>query len=77
MVDERGKLLNLKVTPDNTDDRQPVPDLLKSLFGEVFADRGYVSQALRVQLLQDFHVDFLANLVTYLYQASLSEQERT
>ena len=27
-------------------DRKPVPELLKSLFGNVFGDRGYVSQAL-------------------------------
>lgn len=60
VVNERGELLNLKITPGNTDDRQPVPDLLKSLFGKVFADRGYVSQALSVQLLQDFQVDFFA-----------------
>lgn len=37
VVNERGELLNLKVTPGNTDDRQPVPDLLKSFFSKVFA----------------------------------------
>lgn len=40
VVNERGELLNFTLTPGNTDDRKPVPDLLKNLFGKVFADRG-------------------------------------
>jgi hypothetical protein len=51
VVNERGELLNLQITPGNTDDRKPVPDLLKSFFGKVFADRGYVSQYLATCLL--------------------------
>ena len=39
------------LTSGNTDDRKPVFELLKAVFGKVFADRGYVSQALFEQLL--------------------------
>jgi hypothetical protein len=60
VVNEVGELLNLQITPGNTDDRKPVPDLLKSLFGKVFADRGYVSKALAQQLFQDFGIEFFA-----------------
>jgi hypothetical protein len=60
VVNEVGELLNLQITPGNTDDRKPVPDLLKSLFGKVFADRGYVSQASAQQLFQDFGIEFFA-----------------
>jgi hypothetical protein len=31
---------NFKALPGNTDDRQPVEDLLQGLYGKVFADRG-------------------------------------
>lgn len=31
------ELLNLTLTPGNIDDRQPVPQLLKVVFGKVFA----------------------------------------
>jgi hypothetical protein len=48
------------LTPGNIDDRQPVHDLLRGLFGKVFADRGYVSQQLATQLLQDFGIEFFA-----------------
>jgi transposase len=60
VVNEHGELLNLCITPGNTDDRKPVPELLKQLFGKVFADRGYVSAALAQQLLADFGIQFFA-----------------
>jgi hypothetical protein len=60
VVNEYGELLNVQITPGNTDDRKPVPDLLKSLFGKVFADRGYVSQSLAKQLLEQFGIEFFA-----------------
>jgi transposase len=60
VVNEQGQLLNLQITPGNVDDRKPVRDLLKSLFGKVFADRGYVSQPLAEKLLQDFEIEFFA-----------------
>lgn len=46
VVNECGALLNFTLTPGNIDDRKPVLELLKDLFGKVFADRGYVSHAL-------------------------------
>ena len=60
VVNELGQLLNVTLTPGNIDDRKPVPDLLSSLFGKVFADRGYVSQKLASLLLIEFGVQFFA-----------------
>jgi Transposase DDE domain len=45
-VNDKGELLNTKVTPGNVDDRKPVPQLFHGLFGKVFADKGYISQKL-------------------------------
>nr|WP_322661278.1 IS982 family transposase [Dendronalium sp. ChiSLP03b]MDZ8206569.1 IS982 family transposase [Dendronalium sp. ChiSLP03b] len=53
VVNELGQLLNVTLTPGNIDDRQPVPNLLSELFGKIFGDRGYVSQKLANQLLED------------------------
>jgi len=55
-----AELLNLPLTPGNTDDRKPVPKLLKALFGKVFAERGYVSERLAQQLLQTCGIEFFA-----------------
>jgi len=41
VINDQGELLNIQLTPGNTDDRRPVDDLLKTVVGKVFADRGY------------------------------------
>jgi hypothetical protein len=46
VVNDEGELLACHLTPGNVDDRAPVPDLVQGLWGKLFADRGYVSQAL-------------------------------
>nr|WP_200892534.1 IS982 family transposase [Aliterella atlantica] len=60
VVNELGELLNVQITPGNIDERKPVPGLLRSLFGKVFADRGYVSRSLAQKLLQNFGIEFFA-----------------
>jgi hypothetical protein len=46
VVNDCGELLSLRLTPGNTDDRRPVPEMVKGLFGKLFGDKGYVSQPL-------------------------------
>jgi Transposase DDE domain len=46
VTNDCGELLNVRLTPGNTDDRRPVPELVKELFGKLFGDKGYISQAL-------------------------------
>ncbi len=66
IVNEVGQLLNAQLTPGNVDDRRPIPErtcphlLLKGLFGKFFAARGYVSQKLANQLLEEFGIQFFA-----------------
>lgn len=52
VVNDCGELLAFYLTPGNVDDRQPVPHLAKSLFGKLFGDKGYISQPLADQLLE-------------------------
>jgi hypothetical protein len=58
VVNDLGELLNVHITPGNVDDRKPVPSLLQSLFGKVFAEVGYISQPLTEQLRLDFGIEF-------------------
>ncbi len=60
MVNERGELLNVHVTPGNTDERSVIPDLLASAHGKVFADRGYVSRSLAESLALEAGSEFFA-----------------
>ncbi len=52
-VNERGEILAFQLTPGNVDDRKPVPFLSEKLFGKVFADKGYLSQDLFEELLEE------------------------
>jgi hypothetical protein len=59
VANEKGEILNIKLTPGNVDDRKPVPDLLKDLFGSVYGDKGYISNSLVSQLLVDHGIRFI------------------
>jgi hypothetical protein len=63
VVNDCGELLALRLTPGNTDDRRPVPELVKGLFGKLFGDRGYVSQPL-FEALYDEGVQLVTRLKT-------------
>lgn len=49
VVNDRGELLAVTLTPGNTDDRQPVPHMARELFGKLFGDKGYISAPLAKQ----------------------------
>jgi len=50
-INELGEVCSMKLTSGNVDDRKAVPDLTKTLFGKIFADKGYISKTLFEQLL--------------------------
>ena len=50
IVNDQGELLAIQLTPGNTDDRKPVPQMAKDLWGKLVGDRGYLSQSLFEQL---------------------------
>lgn len=52
VVDDCGNILSFAVTSGNTDDRKPVPTLLKKVVGKVFGDRGYISKTLTESLAE-------------------------
>jgi hypothetical protein len=60
VVNENGELLNITLTPGNTDDRKPVPALVSFLFGKIFADKGYVSEPPATQLFEAEGIEFFA-----------------
>jgi len=62
VINDRGELLSVYLTPGNVDDRNPVPRLLRKLFGKVFGDKGYISQPLRDFLRQTFGVQLITKL---------------
>jgi hypothetical protein len=61
VANDRGELLACQLTPGNTDDRKPVSMLAPRLFGKLFGDKGYISQKLVAQLLDEHQL----HLVTF------------
>lgn len=59
LINEQGELLNMTLTPGNTDDRKSVPKLLEDVFGKGVADRGYVSQKLFETLLKQMGIQLI------------------
>lgn len=52
IVSDQGELLAVQLTPGNVDDRKPLPEMSKKLFGKLFGDKGYLSQALFEELFE-------------------------
>jgi len=62
VANDCGELLACCLTPGNVDDRLPVPSLAKSLFGKLFGDKGYLSQALFDQLFNQHSLQLITKL---------------
>lgn len=52
VINHVGEILSYMLTPGNTDDRVPVPELSKDLFGKLFGDKGYISHELFLNLYE-------------------------
>lgn len=46
VINHLGELLSFCLTPGNTDDRKPVPDLVSDMIGWLYGDKGYISEKL-------------------------------
>lgn len=52
VVNEPGELLAVRLTPGNVDDRRPLPQFVKHLWGKLFGDKGYISSELFEELFE-------------------------
>ncbi len=61
VVNDRGELLGVQLTPGNTDDRKPVRALARRLYGKLFGDKEYLSQPLFRRLLCELGVQLITH----------------
>ena len=52
IINDKGELLAFKLSAGNVDDRVPVPELTKDIFGKLLVNRGYISQSLFEQFYE-------------------------
>ena len=50
LVNHVGEIISVNITPGNTNDRTPVPNLCKNLTGKLYADKGYIGKKLAEKL---------------------------
>lgn len=62
LCNDRGELLKVRFTPANVDDRKGLLQMIQGIFGKIFADRGYISQDLLAQLLNDWGIELITGL---------------
>ncbi len=61
IINHQGELLSIRLTPGNVDDRKPLPELAHSLFGTLYADKGYLSKKLS-QTLKERGLDLITKV---------------
>jgi transposase len=66
-----GELLNIKLTPGNVDDRQPLRALCEGVFGALYADKGYLAKRL-TQWLQERGIRLVTKVRKNMKPVSLS-----
>lgn len=59
VFNDRGELLTFTLTPGNVDDRKPLPQFAKRLFGKLVGDKGYLSQPLLKQLQEQYGIELI------------------
>jgi len=52
IINSKGELLRIKLTPGNVDDRKSMPELCQGLFGQLYADKGYIARGLTETLAE-------------------------
>lgn len=62
VVNDQGELLSFCISPGNVDDRAPVTNLAKPLFGKLFGDKGYISHRLAKTLREMFDLQLITKL---------------
>ena len=72
VINTHGELLGVYLTSGNTDDRCPVLELARPVFGKLYADKGYISKELR-QTLKTEGVDLIYKVRKNMKSEALSD----
>lgn len=59
IINHFGEIISARLTTGNVDDRKPVADIVSGIFGDLFGDKGYLSNSLKDKLK-----DMGINLIT-------------
>ena len=77
IINDKGEILSFVITQGNVDDREPLysQSFIKSVFGKLYADRGYISQTLKDILFVD-GIHFVTKLRNNMKGGEIPLQDR-
>ena len=75
VINHRSEIITWMLTPGNVDDRKPVTNLLRNMFGKVFGDRGYLSQNL-FESLYEKGVQLITRIRTNMKNALMDTYDK-
>lgn len=75
IVNHLGDILSVKITGGNVDDRNPVPDMVSSLSGKLYGDKGYLGKALASEL-QDKGIELITNVRKNMKKVAISKWDK-
>ncbi|UNH25671.1 IS982 family transposase [Moellerella wisconsensis] len=52
IINDEGHILAVRITAGNVDDRRPVPQMCRQLWGDLYGDKGYLSKNLQDELAE-------------------------
>jgi hypothetical protein len=75
LINHIGEVISLKITPGNTNDRTPIPELCKNLTGKLYADKGYIGKKLS-EKLSETDVDLVTTVRKNMKAKAISAFDR-
>jgi transposase len=74
-INHHGEPVAVKITPGNVDDRKPVLDMMKRMFGKLYADKGYISKEL-AQKLRESGVELVTKIKRNMKEVKRSDFDK-
>jgi hypothetical protein len=75
MINHIGEVIYLKITPANTNDITPIPELCKKLTGKLSADKSYIGKKLS-EKLSETDVDLVTTVRKNMKARAISAFDR-
>lgn len=75
VINHQGELLAIKITPGNVDDRKGLLAIASSLFGKLYADKGYIGKNF-ARTMKDKNIDVVTRVRKNMKEVVHSEFDR-
>ncbi|EJM5005084.1 IS982 family transposase [Salmonella enterica] len=76
IINHLGEIISARLTARNVDDRKPVADMASGIFGDLFGDKGYLSNSLK-ENLKDMGINLITKVRRNMKKVEHTDFEKT